>query len=174
MFTKAVGNVSELLQRNLRLILFVVFLSGLLLGGLLSRLAGSSLLVLVFAAGEDTASVLGLAAVLLVPLLISFFVFYYNVPVLVFPIAFIKAVIFGFCSCCIMFTYGDSGWLVRSLLLFSDSMMLVVLCWYWIRQLGNGRLRLKQNTLLCSYLAVLIGMVDYMYISPFAAMLLQR
>ena len=174
MITKALVKVLIPVQRKLRLLFIVVFLLGIAVGASLSALVQNSLFTWICSASFGQASFLGLAVVLTGPLLVSFLAFYFTVPILILPIAFMKAVIFGFCGCCILFAYGDAGWLVRLLLLFSDSTMLTALCWYWLKHLDGTRFGLKQNTLLCLLSALIIGITDYMYISPFAAILLQR
>ena len=174
MITKAFGKFSSLVQRKLRLLFVSFFVLGIVFGICLSGMVHNSLHSSVYTAGRADISFWGLCVVLLMPLLASLVPFYFNIPILVLPIAFFKAFIFGFCSCCIAFAYGDAGWLVRSLLLFSDSTMLIVLCWYWLTHLDGNRFRLKQDTFLCLCVALVIGITDYMYISPFAALLLQR
>ena len=174
MFTKAYAALSALVQRKLRLLFIILFLLGIVAGAGIATQVRSSLYVWIYSAGCSGVSFLGLAVVLLLPLLVSFSAFYFDAPILVLPIVFLKASVFSFCSCCVLFAYGDAGWLVRLLMLFSDSVMLGVLCWYWLQHLDCKRFELKQNTILCLLVAVMIGITDYMYISPFTAMLLQR
>lgn len=172
MYTKAFRVISALLQRKLRVIFAVILIVGILAGVRLSYAADDSILTLASVSGNTGLTFWGIAAVLLLPLLISLCAFHFNIPILILPIAFLKSAAFGFCSCCVIFAYGDAGWLVRFLVLFSDSAMFVVLCWYWFSHLEGVRTRLRQDTVLCFVLAVVIGMFDYIYISPFLAMLL--
>jgi hypothetical protein len=174
MIAKALGIFSSLVKRKLRMLFVLFFLLGIVFGTYLCGIADYSLSSWVYTAGMPRISFWGLCVVLLIPLFVSFAAFYFDVPILILPIAFFKAFIFGFCSSIIVFAYGDAGWLVRFLLLFSDSAMLIVLCWYWLTHLNGERFRLKQDTFLCLCIALAIGIMDYMYISPFTASLLQR
>lgn len=173
MFTKAYRALTVLLQRRLQLLFAVVLMLGFFIGAYISRMVPNSFLNLIYTNGDRAVSLWSLAVVLLLPLLISFVAFYFRIPILILLIGFLKAITFSFCSCGILYAYGDAGWLLRFLLLFSDSTMLFLLCWYWLRHLEGNRLRLAQDTVLCIFGAILIGIIDYMYISPFTAMLLK-
>ena len=172
MYTKAIQFLSFFLQRKLRAIFTIILAIGILLGARLSYAASSSVNNLTCMAGNGTLTLLGLIAVLLIPLTLSLIVFCLRIPLLILPIVFLKSVAFAFSCCCVMLAYGDGGWLVRFFLLFSDSAMFVVLCWYWLSHLDGSNCRLKQNTIICFGLAAVIGIVDYIYVSPFWAMLI--
>ncbi len=112
-------------------------------------------------------SIAGLAAVLVFPLTISAVAVYLNVPVFLFPICFLKAFSFGYCLYSISVAFGDAGWLVRVLLLFSDSCMMVPLLWFWCRHQGRKRKSIKRDLTVCTSFAALIGVTDYYLISPY-------
>lgn len=112
-------------------------------------------------------SIAGLVAVLAFPLAISAVAVYLNVPVFLFPICFFKAFSFGCCLYSISVAFGDAGWLVRLLLLFSDSCMIVPLLWFWCRHQTGKRASIKRDLAVCTSFAALIGVTDYYLVSPY-------
>ena len=172
MYTKAIRFLSFFLQKKLRVIFAIVLVSGIFLGAKLAYATSTTVNDLARTVGNGTLTFGGMIAVLLVPLMLSLFVFRLRIPLLILPIAFLKSAAFAFSCCCVMLSYGDSGWLIRFFLLFSDSAMYVVLCWYWLSHLDGNHHRIKQNTIICFLLATVIGIVDYIYVSPFLAMLI--
>lgn len=117
-------------------------------------------------------SVLGLLAVICVPLIISAISIYLPIPALVYVYAVIKAFSFGCCLCGIAITFGQSGWLVRLLLLFSDTCLVVMMLWLWCRMLYNNRFSVRKDLLFCIAASAVIGMIDYFLVSPYLAMLM--
>lgn len=123
---------------------------------------------------DSRSSIVGLLTVLTVPFLISAILFKLSLPTLGFCIVFIKSLLFSYCSCSLVLAFGEAGWLMRWLLLFSDSCTVVLLLWLWIRNITGQGKKIKSDLLFCCLITVLIGCVDYYILSPFAAMLLSN
>lgn len=80
-------------------------------------------------------------------------------------VCFIKAICFGFASMSLSCLFGSSGWLVRGLLLFSDTVMCLYLlnCILCFGQCAVRKCKLS-NAMVC----VAAFLLDYLVISPFA------
>lgn len=114
-------------------------------------------------------SIPGLTAILLVPfLLIALAIFYSRLWLLCLTLV-MKMFCFGACGWALTAFFGSAGWLVRFLLMFSDSMMLPMLCFLALRRC-TGRLS-RGDFLLGVGWMVLVGALDFWLVSPFLATL---
>ncbi len=161
------------LCKNPARLVFTLFITGLLLGVFIARNSIASLSQIVLTTSHFSATVSGLIASLCLPLLLSVIAVYYSFPAAIVPICLIKAFAFGYCSCVVLLSFQCAGWLVRLLFLFSDSLIVVPLLWFWLRHIDGTKVHLKQDTVLCLLAALIIGFLDYVCISPFLALLLQ-
>ena len=117
-------------------------------------------------------SVLGFVALQIFPFLLSAFLLRMFDYKAIIPLIICKAFSFGFCACFFIAHFDYSGWLLRWLFLFSDSVSSVFLIWFWIRCV-NGYMKRRQNDLmLCIIFVLIIGFIDSYYISPFGISLL--
>ena len=146
------------------------WVTGLLLGMHFAYTASISISSLMHTVAYCRVSIVGLLFVLFFPLVISAMAI--SVPFFLFPLAFIKALSYGFSFYSVMYAFGSAGWLFTMLLLFSDSCMSVLLNWLWCRHLFGKKHTLWRDMLNCALVAVLIGLVDYFLVSPYLADLL--
>ncbi len=79
----------------------------------------------------------------------------------------LKAFGFGFCGCGVSLACGQSGWLVRLMLLFSDSMIIVPLYLFSLRHICGRTSRVHRDIALLLLFAVAVCFVDYRMVSPF-------
>lgn len=109
-------------------------------------------------------SIVSLLASILLPYLLSAFAVYISKPLLLLPIAFIR----GFTLILVLMTvseaFGSAGWLIRGLFLFSDVAFMPFLYLFWHRNISVVS---NNSGWVCCGAAVLIGCLDYYYISPF-------
>ena len=113
----------------------------------------------------------GYFLVIALPVIISTVSIRCFLPLILVPLAFTDAFIFAYCSYFIQFSFGNSGWLFRWMLMFSDSAMAVILLLFWIRNVDGHRSRRKDLKILY-FISGLIGCIDYFVVSPFFAQLL--
>lgn len=125
-------------------------------------------------AASSRVSIVGLMTVLLLPFLISAFAVYTSSPFLLFPVCWLKAFFFSYSAGMISLAFGNAGWLVRWLLLFSSGLSLPLLIWFCMRQ-GDGTYRedLLRDFTVCAVLILLIGSLDFRVISPFLVKLIE-
>lgn len=155
------------------LLAFLIFL-GLLCGVVLTVDPEPVSLTLMRTASFSRVSIVRLMTVLLVPFILSAFSVYTSSSFLLFPVCAIKAFSFGCCARMVTSSFGNAGWLVRWLLLFSSGMSLPLLIWFCMRHLdGTRRKDLLRDFVVCVVLIFLIGSLDYRVISPFLVKLIK-
>ena len=144
----------------------IAWLFGLILGAcFLIRTSFTSLMCSVYFLRTSIVSlILSLSIpIFLSYILLRFFNYYY-----ILPLVFVK----GFVFCCIyggvFLIYKNAGWLVSSMMLFSDFFLIIILMIHWfLAAIG------KRCSLLFSFLFLLvIGCFDFFVVSPYLAMLL--
>lgn len=119
-------------------------------------------------------SIVGLIFVLLLPLLIAILCLFYAKPVVLNILFIIKGFFLGYFLYGVKVAFGDSGWLMRFLVSFSDSCMSLVLLWFGFRQIEKNKLSLKKDAIVASAATLIIGIIDYFLVSPFLASLMNR
>lgn len=120
---------------------------------------------------KSRVSIIGLVLALFFPLVLTAVALITNMSFLVLPALFIKAVCFALCGCGLFITFGDAGWLVRWLFMFSDSCMVVFLLWFVLKHFAGDRETLKKDFSACCICAAFLGMIEILSISPFTAAL---
>ena len=100
------------------------------------------------------------------PLLLAYFCGRFSAQALLYPLAFLKALSFAYCSLGVLLAYGQSGWVVCMFLLFSASCSLPVFCWFCLHQIRQERSAEKISFLVCGALIMIIAALDHFYCSP--------
>lgn len=117
-------------------------------------------------------SIVGLACIILAPLYLSAIAVYFRRTGWIYTIATLKGISFGFGIFVFTAVFGSAGWLMRLLIAFSDSAMLVPLFLFWIRHLDGSQRYLRRDLIICTVSALLIGLADYFIISPYTTAML--
>ncbi len=142
--------------------------AGLMTGFSVACCAGSSFDSLMHAVLFAPVSFVGLLGGLMLPFLISYLCFRLSGQRLIYAVSFFRAVRFGFCAACMMTCCGSAGWLVTGLLLSADFVMLPLLWWYWMEHFeADSQCHLRRDLAVCLAAAVLSGLIQVMWISPF-------
>lgn len=156
-------------RRNPRTLLAISFVSGLVAGTAVSSSAGDLIVRTIPDALSVSGSLSGILTAALVPFALSALAIVMGRPALLYPIAFWKAFLTGFLGFAVLAAYGSAGWLVRSLMLFTECLTLPVLLIYWFLHLSPERLSVPLSTAAAVFAAVLTGTFDYCIVSPFLA-----
>lgn len=151
----------------LALCLFFAFSLAIILASMFEE----SFLLLMRTVISCRVSIVGLFTVSYLPFLFSAFAVYIRKTMLLLHIIGIKSFIFVFCGLACYAAFPSCGWLVRTLLQFSDFLLLPVLCWFSVRHM-SGHGNLKRDFAFCTALFVIAGSVDYCVVSPFLVMLI--
>lgn len=154
-------------RRSSAVVLAFVLFCGFSAGAFLASWSGQFPLSLMRAATQNCVSIVNLFLVMLLPFLFTALAVYVGRLWLLFPIAFLKAFIFGYLGSCVLHLYGTSGWLIRFLLMFSDCLSLPVLCWFWLRMLCRTGADMGRRFLAAVCMLFGIVSLDYQFISPF-------
>ena len=158
--------------RTPRTTLVLLWICGLLTGSLVSLSADGILAPTMLAAISGSLSIPGLLLVLLFPLLLTAAAVFISRPVFLYPVAFLKAFLFAFTGAGLLLSLASSGWLIRCLLMFSDSLLLPFLWLLWLQIVSGPDRFAMRRFLTVSLLALLTGILDYSFVAPFLAGLL--
>lgn len=151
------------------LLLALFWFIGLLAGYTVATRISLSVLMRTFSL--ERVSFLGLVLATIFPLAISAAALRSSAPLLILPIAFIKAFTFSFCASALSVVYADAGWLARWLYIFSDSIMVIFLLWFWVRNITKNTVIFRKDFASCLFAASLLVCIDYFIVSPFSVML---
>lgn len=154
--------------RGASLILALTFFLGFMLGVWMSGCASDFLVCAMRTAVSSRVSIIGLLSSVVLPLLFSACAVYLNQPILLIPIAFLKAFLFSFLGYSLYTAWGGAGWLITGLMMSGTFASVPVFYWYWQRYIGG---RAFEWDVLCLILGILliIGLLDYYLIVPFLA-----
>ena len=150
-----------------------VWLVGLSLGLVADRFYGDCFESLVFSAGCKPVRFADACLVAILPLLLSAFAVFFNKSWLLLPLSLIKAVSFSFCSEGLNMIFDSSGWLIRSMLLFSDIFLMPLLCWFMFRLIKGGTDNWHKELGICLITALFVGLLNYCVVSSFLVTLMQ-
>lgn len=161
-------------HRECRLLFALSLFVGLILGVISASSASDSVILLMRLAISRPVSIVGLLSIYLLPFVSSILAVFLSKSWMLLPICFLKALIFGFCARVITVLAGDPDWLLHILFLFSDTCSFVMLCWFWIRHISGRKVTVIQDAAICIVVFIILGTLDYCYISPFLAMLIKN
>ena len=154
------------------LILACILLLGYLIGTFLATETPVAYFSLMRSAVNSPVSIVGSLVSVFLPFLLAFAAVHYGKPALLFIILFCKATLFAHGSMCCYLAFGSGGWLVRLLLQFSDILMFPVLCRFTILYLGQPKPLRRRDTLISTDAAAFVVIVNFCFISPYLAMLI--
>ena len=120
----------------------------------------------------DRVSIVAMIVSLVFPIVLSYILLNRCNIYLVLPVIYLKSFLYMSCYFAITLTFGSAGWLVRTLVLFSDSvsvLLLLILCY---RYITKNKVALYRFFRIAILILFLIGSLDYYIISPFIMTLL--
>lgn len=175
MKSSAVCSGSSLCWRKGCLLFLASFwCTGLILGVYAASLTDNILPSLMRSAVYSPVSIVGLLGVYLLPFLFTAIAVFLSKSWLILPICFYKSFSYGMCAHAVTLTFGNSGWLLQLLFLFSDTVMLFLLCWFWIRHIAGMRVSVVRDATICIVVFIILGILDCCCVSPFLAMLINN
>ena len=149
----------------------IIFLSFSWVFGLASGLLYSFCLYprydpLVMSALFADVTIVDIMLISVIPIVLSVLCVHCSFPVLLIPLAFFKAFSFSISSFRLLWAFGNAGWLLRFLLMFSDCALVVVLLWLWIRHINGSKLHLVKDAVTCTQVMFVVGVIDCLFIVP--------
>lgn len=122
----------------------------------------------------DRVSIVAMIVSLISPIVLLYILLNWCNIFFVIPVIYLKAFLYMSCYFSITLSFGSAGWLVRSLVLISDSICVILilfLCYQYITRNSTVFYRSFKISILIMFL---IGSLDYYIISPFIMMLLNH
>lgn len=163
---------SRLSRRVSATVLAFDLLCGFFLGASIAVFADISTVPMMRTVVSVGVSISSLILAMLLPFLFTSLAVYLGQLWLLIPISFSKAVSFGFLGSCVLRSFGESGWLVQLLFMFSDCLILPVLCWLWLSVLRQRQFHVNRSFCVSGILLLGIVILDHHIISPFLVELL--
>lgn len=148
------------------LVLAFFSVSGILLGVSISYSSDLILFSMMHRMLTSPVTIVGLVSVNLLPFLITAIAICLSKPYLIFLLAFFKCFLYAFVRCGISIYFFQAGWLIGALLL-SDSIVIALLHWYWIRHLHAFRKNAIKDMAFCLLVALATCLIDNLWVSPF-------
>lgn len=140
---------------------------GAVLGVLLTDAFGYHYLLLMRMAAKSRVSIVGTAVSVWIPFVVSFIILIHSKPWLVYLLCTTHIFRFACIGLALQRSFDSAGWLIRGLLQFPDLCLIPVLLYVAVCKL-NGTMR-KRLIVCCIVFGIIIGMMDYILISPFLA-----
>ena len=152
--------------RNRQCLALILGMMGGFLFGILPTGNSPETALLMRRAFDVPVSIVLTFAVLSVPLIFSAFAVLIRASWLFPVVAFCKAAGFSCFGTCLQRQFGDAGWLVRSLFLFSSMWNLPVLFFFWFRHAGNREEGLWADLGGCMLAELAIAAIDAWVMAP--------
>lgn len=111
-------------------------------------------------------SIVGYLVSLFLPFICSYVAIISDKPIIIMVVCFLKAVAFGFTGALISQFFYSASWLVRLLLMFSDSWFLIILFILWFRRFSDFNIHGSMDILVTALLGIGISIADFFWISP--------
>ncbi len=183
LFTEFTGRKGRMYKRFRKTIPFItrnaniltlawILLLGFLIGTFLAAETPVTFYTLMRRAANSPVSIVSSFVSAFLPFLLAFAAVHYGKPALLFLICFFKATLIAHCSMCCYLAFGTGSWLVRLLLQFSDILLLPLLCRFAILYLSQPRTLRRSDVFICCGAAALVAIINFCFISPYLAMLI--
>ena len=161
---------NEILCRFNAIYLALFWLIGLICGVCYAA-CNQSVVVLMRLAIFYQVSIVGLVYVLYLPIIAAVLCVKRSCPVAFYTVASLTSFLFGCSLCWITYVYGTASWLIKVLLLFSESAVNILIL-YMGYQKSSARFETVREYCHLIIAALLLGCLDCLLVSPFAATLL--
>ncbi len=160
------------IRRNPHWFLAFSWLLGLGAGGLVFRFSGEHISSLMLLAATGQLSIVSLFLGTSLSFLFSAFAVYLAKPRFLFAVSFFRAFLYGYVICGLFGAFKSCGWLIRWLLLFTDTFACVLLYAYISRHISGLRGFSFRSLCFCELCIGLLVSLDYYCVSPFLRQIL--
>lgn len=154
-------------RKNVILSLSFLWCFGLSCGFLFALYAEPYVYSWMYSRVVGSVSIVGLLVAHVFPLIFLIIVIRFRVTAVALPIALFKSFLMGFCQCCVYYAFGNAGWMVKSLFMFTGSVNSVLLLYFWILYIHQtGQWHLKAAIVFLSA-AVSVCVLDFYFVAPY-------
>lgn len=112
-------------------------------------------------------SIPGLLAIRLCPFIISALGIYFHHNWLLYLFCFLFSFLIGATNSWLLHLYGSAAWLISFLLLFSHFGSIVILLWFWFRNINRTDTLCIHELLFFITMVFVLCMIDYLIVRPF-------
>lgn len=119
-----------------------------------------------YAVRTDSVSILSLLILMSIPFLVSFIVFRFRVTIVIHILAFLKSFIYGFSRCIMIHLFFSAGWFANIFLFFSDSILTVILLFYWIYSFQKNSILPLRSDFIYLFIVAVVCIIDYFIVLP--------
>ena len=118
-------------------------------------------------------SIVDLLFAILFPFVITAVISYISKPILLLPLCFAKSIGYSFLLCSVSMEFADAGWLVGSLLLFSDTACILLMYFYCLRYLNGFQKRCGRDIIVSVVAVSAVAVIDVWLVSPYLSVLIK-
>ena len=165
-------NTTRLWRRLASGLLSASWVLGMICGFFAASSAGKALTDLVVVSTAQQMSLIGCLSVSVLPILFAAFAVSFSEPWLLLFLSTFKAFSFSFCAWGVCLAFGQCGWLVLFLFLFSDFLLIPLQFFYWLRHIRGDRIPPICELPIFLGISILVSCFDYCVIAPFLASLM--
>ncbi len=122
---------------------------------------------LMLSAASGPMSIAWMFLIFVLPLVFTIISIRFKVSFLILPLALVKGFFYGFLSASVCSAFGSASWLVCSMLLFSNSILILLLLWFWFQYLKTDTRCLVRDFLMSIAIGILVCAFDAIVVSPF-------
>ncbi len=149
-----------------------LWFAGLALGVFFSSLCSIALFSVIRFVPSGVQTYFSLIASQMLPLLLTLIFGYALRSAVLLVVVFLKGFFFSFISFALLSAFGASSWLVLSLVMFSDLLLMPVLWWLWL-DIFSDKIRSETRGIVFSVAVVLaVCSLDCAVVAPFLASLI--
>ena len=154
------------------LLLAIIWFLGLVSGKHYSQQASNTYLLLMRTASDFRLSIVGLAASVFLPFIISALAVYFAKPAVIYVLAYLYALSFSYTGCCLRMLFLNAGWLIQFMLLFSHCISIPFYCWFSMRYINGRKPTFIRDLWIGIAVTSVVGAIDILVISPFLTALI--
>lgn len=154
-------------QKYFAFFLCIAFILGFLAGAFLATEDAFYYTVLIQNAVVKEPTVIGVFAPIAVLFSLTVLVYSTGKWPLLILVCFLQAVAFGATAAAVFYSYGSAHWLIHAFLLFTKTVTLVSLLWFWLSNIPGRSYGTRKNFFLALGISALAGAMDFLLVSPF-------
>ena len=147
-------------------LLFSIFFFGFVAGTAVTAPNKYYYISLMCRAATSPVTIAGLLAQVVAPFSLTALIYRSKRVELFLVLSFVQAFIFGIASSSVYWAYGSAHWLIRTLLLFTGTITLISLLWFWFRHISGRFEQGRRDFFLCLSVSFLAAVLDYFLIYP--------
>ena len=118
-------------------------------------------------------SIVDLLFSILFPFVITAVISYISKPILLLPLCFAKSIGYSFLLCSVSMEFADAGWLVGSLLLFSDTASILLMYIYCLHYLNGFQKCCGRDIIVSLVVVSAVAVIDIWLVSPYLSVLIK-